>query len=78
MPTAGNQIIFSIEGPGKIIATDNGNPADMTAFPSLTRKGFNGLALAVVQSFNNETGLIKVIAESPGLTKTEIFIDAVR
>ncbi|KAI0379588.1 glycoside hydrolase family 2 protein [Hypomontagnella monticulosa] len=30
------------DGPGEIVATDNGNPADMTAFPSKERKAFNG------------------------------------
>ena len=33
-PRAKNLISFSIEGPGEIVATDNGNPADFLPFPS--------------------------------------------
>ena len=44
IPNASNRLQFSITGPGEIIATDNGDPTDMTAFSSLSRKAFNGLA----------------------------------
>ena len=33
-PRANNAIRFSIDGPGEIIATDNGDPTDMEPFPS--------------------------------------------
>ena len=33
VPRANNRIHFSIEGPGEIVATDNGDPTDMTAVP---------------------------------------------
>lgn len=64
---AGNEIEFSIEGPGKIVATDNGDPTDMIAFPSRTRKAFNGLALLIVQSKPGEKGNITVAAKSGNL-----------
>src|SRR5690554_1960151 len=50
VPRSNHEIVFSIEGPGTIVATDNGNPADMTAFPSKVRNAFNGLALVIVRA----------------------------
>ncbi|HDQ46282.1 MAG TPA: glycoside hydrolase family 2 protein [bacterium] len=67
VPDAANPIRFRIEGPGEIVATDNGDPSDMTPFGSKTRPAFNGLALAIVRSVEGETGTIRVTAESDGL-----------
>jgi predicted Zn finger-like uncharacterized protein len=50
VPRSMQPIHFEITGPGEIVATDNGDPTDMTAFPSLERKAFNGLALVIVRS----------------------------
>jgi beta-galactosidase len=67
VPCADNLIKFSISGPGEIVATDNGDPTDMTAFPSHERKAFNGLALVIVKSKRGQTGSVVVTAESDGL-----------
>lgn len=74
VPVADNEITFSIEGPGEIVATDNGDPADMVAFSSKERKAYFGLALVIVRSQKNKTGVIKVIASSHGLKNTVIEI----
>jgi len=62
-----NEIHFAISGPGEIVATDNGDATDMTAFPSKDRKAFNGLALAIVRAKKGEKGSITVKATSEGL-----------
>lgn len=62
-----NLIEFSIDGPGEIVATDNGDPTNMVPFPSHQRKVFNGLALIIVRSEAGSTGTITVNAKSPGL-----------
>ncbi|MEO2129480.1 MAG: beta-galactosidase GalB, partial [Christiangramia sp.] len=49
VPTAANLITFSVEGPAEIVATDNGDPTDMTAFPSKSRKAFSGKALVIIR-----------------------------
>ena len=67
VPRADNQIHFSVSGPGEIVATDNGDPTDMTAFPSYTRKAFNGLALVIVKAKRGQTGSIVVTAETEGM-----------
>ncbi|KAI1483460.1 glycoside hydrolase family 2 protein [Daldinia eschscholtzii] len=76
VPEASNAITFSISGPAEILSTDNGNPADFTAFPSLTRNAFSGLALAVVRSEAGGSGDITVRAEAEGLKAAEIVVKA--
>jgi beta-galactosidase len=76
VPTANNEISFSIEGPGEIIATDNGDPRDFTAFSSLKRVAFNGLALAVVQSKKGESGTISIKIKSDGLKEAKVNISS--
>ena len=67
VPRSDNMIEFSIEGPGEIVATDNGDPTNMVPFPSHNRKAFNGLALVIVRSVAGNAGIITVKAKSPGL-----------
>ncbi len=74
VPRSMNRIHFEVSGPGEIVATDNGDPADMTAFPSQDRKAFNGLALAIVRARSGQRGDIVVIAESDGLRKARTTI----
>lgn len=74
---ANNRIEFSIEGPGEIVATDNGDPTDMDEFPSLQRKAFNGLALAIVRAQKGEAGTIKLTAKSEDLSDTIIEIKTI-
>ncbi len=72
VPLANNDVQFSIEGPGEIVATDNGDPTCMVEFPSKERPAFNGLVLAIIRTKNNEAGTIRVTAQSPGLKDTLI------
>ncbi|OAF62610.1 hypothetical protein VC83_01319 [Pseudogymnoascus destructans] len=39
---ADTSITFSISGPGEIVATDNGDPAEMVSFASKERKAYSG------------------------------------
>ena len=50
IPRSMNEIDFEVIGPGEIVATDNGDPTDMTVFASSNRKAFNGLALVIVRA----------------------------
>jgi beta-galactosidase len=60
-----------IEGNGKLIGFDNGNPQDHTSMKSNQRKTFNGLALAIIQA-NDKPGEITVTATS-GTLKTAVI-----
>ncbi|KAF2195707.1 glycoside hydrolase family 2 protein [Zopfia rhizophila CBS 207.26] len=76
VPRANNTITFSISGPGKVVSTDNGDPTDMTVFPSLTRKAFNGLALAIVRANAGASGKITVSAAANGLAGAQVTLQA--
>ncbi|CEL11910.1 hypothetical protein ASPCAL15004 [Aspergillus calidoustus] len=77
VPNADNKIKFSISGPGKLLATDNGFPADYTSFKSPERKAFNGLCLGIISSLPSNVGKITVKVESDGLGSAEIQLVAV-
>jgi beta-galactosidase len=66
-PCADNPIHFEIEGPGEIVATDNGDPTNFEPFPSHDRKAFNGLCLAIVRGKARQAGKIKLTATADGL-----------
>jgi beta-galactosidase len=75
VPRSMTPIHFDISGPGEIVATDNGDPTDMTAFPSNDRKAFNGLALVIVRARRGQSGKIVVIARSNGLEEARTTIE---
>jgi beta-galactosidase len=77
VPRSTNLIHFDISGPGEIVATDNGDPTDMTAFPSKERKAFNGLALVIVRAKRGQSGQIVVTAKSEGLAEARARIAAI-
>ncbi|MCC5023002.1 MAG: hypothetical protein J6386_09515 [Candidatus Synoicihabitans palmerolidicus] len=69
-------ISFRIEGHGEIVATDNGDPSNLNAFPSTTRHAFNGLALVIVRSLLGHSGPITVTDQAENLTSTQVGIQA--
>ncbi|KAL2023283.1 hypothetical protein VTK56DRAFT_3021 [Thermocarpiscus australiensis] len=75
VPIAEPAITFSVRGPGEIVSTDNGDPTDMTAFPSKERKAFRGRALAIVRAKAGASGKITVVAEAEGLGSAEVVLD---
>jgi beta-galactosidase len=77
VPQASNSITFSIaSGQGKIVSTDNGDSTDTTPFPSLSRKAFSGLALAIVRAEPGAKGEIVVEAKASGLTGGKVTLTA--
>jgi beta-galactosidase len=74
VPEANHQVRFSIAGPGEIVATDNGDPSDLIAFPSKERNAFSGLALVIIRSVRNKPGTIKVNAVTDGLPAIEVTL----
>lgn len=74
VPGSNNLVTFSIEGPGIIVATDNGDATSHEPFQSSTRKAFNGLCLVIVKAQKGASGSFKVKAESRGLKEAESTI----
>jgi beta-galactosidase len=74
IPDANNKITFSIEGPGEIVATDNGDPANLVSFASKEREAYFGLVLSIVRSEKGKPGTIKINASSDGLKMMSVEI----
>lgn len=69
-------IKFEVEGPGEIVATDNGDATSFVPFQSHEREAFNGMALVIVKAKKGATGNFKVKAISNDLISGEIRIQA--
>lgn len=74
VPRSNPTLHFTVEGPGEIVATDNGDATSFESFQSPTRKAFNGLALAIIKAQKGATGVIKINAESRGLKTGNVEI----
>lgn len=77
-PRASNRITFEVDGPGEIIATDNGDPSSFIPFPSHEREAFNGLCLAIVRGKPGQPGKIRVTAKAPGLKGDSVAIETTK
>ena len=74
VPTAMNPVTFEIDGPGEIVATDNGDPTNFVPFPSHEREAFHGLALAIIRSKAGHSGTMSITAKSPGLEPAQVIV----
>lgn len=75
VPRALNQVQFKVEGPARIVATDNGDPTSHESFQNTYVKAFNGMALVVLRS-TGESGSIRLTATSEGLPQQVITLKA--
>lgn len=78
VPRSMHPIRFEVSGAGEIVATDNGDPTDMSALHSKERRAFNGLTLVIVRAKPGHSGRIMVTAKSDGLGEARSVITAVR
>jgi len=77
VPMADDEISFEVSsGPGVVVATDNGDPTDMSPFPETKRKAFGGMALAIVRSEAGASGEIVVEAKAEGLSGGKVVLTA--
>jgi beta-galactosidase len=67
VPRASDRIRFQIEGPGEIMATDNGDPTSFESFQSHERNTFNGLCLVIIRGKPGQPGKIHITAIAEGL-----------
>jgi beta-galactosidase len=76
VPHADNLIRFTITGPGAVIGVGNGNPNSLEPDKATSRKAFNSLACAILQT-SASAGLITVTATADGLTPGKVVLKAV-
>ncbi|HZB45824.1 MAG TPA: beta-galactosidase GalB, partial [Pyrinomonadaceae bacterium] len=74
VPRAKNRLRFRLEGPGEIVAVDNGDATSHESFQSKERAAYNGLALVVVRTVAGKPGRIRLTAQADGLTSAELRI----
>jgi beta-galactosidase len=77
-PRADNRIYFEVEGPGEIVATDNGDPTSFEPFPAHERKAFNGLCLVIIRGKPGEPGRVKLTGRAEGLDVGVVTIKTFR
>jgi beta-galactosidase len=70
---AENEVSFGVQGEGRLIGVDNGNPMSIEGFKADRRKAFGGMCLAMVQS-TSKPGRIELTASSPGLKAATVAI----
>ena len=76
-PMGDNLVRFKVEGPAEIAGVGNGNPLSLEPFQADYRRLFHGKAMLIVRTLSGKDGMIKVTAESDGLTPAVIQLDAV-
>ncbi|MWV44769.1 DUF4982 domain-containing protein [Paenibacillus sp. HJL G12] len=76
VPTADNQLQFSVSGSGTIAGVDNGNAASVERYKDNKRKAFSGKALAILQS-TQRAGEIKLTVSSAGLRGDSVNVFSV-
>jgi len=77
VPRASDRIHFDVEGPGEIVATDNGDPTSLEPFQSHDRKAFNGFCLVIISGRPGQPGRIRVTASANGLKLGTSYIKTV-
>jgi beta-galactosidase len=73
VPAAISPVSFEIEGEGRLIGVDNGDPRSHEGFKAKQRSAFNGLCLAIVQS-TAKAGTIIIRASSQTLESDALTI----
>lgn len=74
VPRSTNRITFRVEGPGRIVAVDNGSITSHESFASTQRHAHDGRAIAIVRATN--PGTVRVVAASDGLVDGNLEIVA--
>jgi beta-galactosidase len=75
VPTADNEVVFALSGPGRILGLDNGQADSHESYQSDRRKAYAGRALVLVQS-NGQPGEMRLTASSVSLTGASVTITA--
>ena len=76
-PNAALQLSFELDGPGEIVAVDNGDQTSLESFHSHSHNTFNGLCVGYIRSLPESPGKLTVKVSSPSLQGASIIIDVI-
>jgi beta-galactosidase len=76
VPQSNNLVKFELSGPGEIVAVDNGDATSFESFQGRERHAYNGLALVVVRTKTDESGVITLKAQSDGLASATVTLQS--
>jgi beta-galactosidase len=74
VPRSSNLVNFSISGPAKIVAVDNGDATSHDPFQASYRKAYNGMCLVIVKAEKGASGSFTVKAFSKGLKEASVTV----
>ena len=77
VPRSKHMLKFSIEGPGEIVTTDNGDATSFVPFQSHEREAFNGMALVIVKAKKGANGNFTVRAFGDNLESGKVIIQTI-
>jgi beta-galactosidase len=66
VPDAALEVLFEVQGEGRLIGVDNGDPRSHEGYKVNRRSAFHGMCLGVVQATAKE-GVVRVTASAAGL-----------
>ena len=73
-PRADNRLTFAVDGPGRLVAADNGDPRSLEPFAAPGHTAFNGLCLAVVRADRGASAPITLRVAADGLGPAAITL----
>jgi beta-galactosidase len=74
VPRADNLVHFELEGPGEIVAVDNGDATSHSPFQAHEMKAFNGLCLLIVRLQKGAAGSFTVNVRAEGLDPAQAVV----
>ena len=74
VPTADTEVRFTVTGPAKLVATDNGSEFDMADFHAPERRAFHGLAQAILRADEGAAGVFELAAAAEGLAGAKVSV----
>ena len=78
VPTADNEVTFTVEGEGRVVATDNGFEGDMADFRCSCHRAFSGRVLCIIRAKENVEGVICVKARAEGLAPASVVLNVLK
>ncbi len=73
-PRAANRVTFELDGPGEIVATDNGDATSFEPFQLPARNAFNGKAIVIIRAKAGQPGTLWLRAKAGGLKEAAVKI----